>query len=42
MKRSTRFPYSGQNAPTDAEKEGILTLLTLLLGEIVIIDVMGL
>lgn len=42
MKSATRFTKPGQNAPTEADHDGILTLLATLLGEIVIIDVLGL
>ncbi len=42
MKVSKQLPFQEQTAPFNAPQEGILTLLSILLGEIVIIDVLGL
>ena len=42
MKRTTRIQDLRLQASPDTDHDGILTLLAILLGEIVIIDVMGL
>lgn len=42
MKSTKHLNLTGYASPEETNREGLLTLLSILLGEIVIIDVMGL